>query len=43
MECLEYASLGKPPRLIYDVRSSYQKITVWGGLCVTESILGSIF
>ena len=43
MECLEYVSLGEPPRFNYDVRSSYQNITVWGGLCVNGSILGPSF
>ena len=30
----EYALVGNPPQFNYDVRSSCQKITVWGGYLV---------
>ena len=40
---LGICSVGNPSQFNYDVRSSYQKITVWGGLCGNRSNLGLLF
>ena len=40
---LGICSVGNPSQFKYDVRSSYQTITVWGGLCGNGPILGLLF
>ena len=40
MECWEYAPVSNPPQFNYDVKSLYQKIIAWGGLCGNGSFLG---
>ena len=43
IECWEYAPVGNPLQFNYNVKSSYQKITAWGGFCGNGFILEPLF